>query len=879
MSNMAWYAEQYTNRYGWNLVPIEPGRKFPLGKDWGNNTLDDADRAKQFYTENPNWNMGIALGTSRMCSLDIDCEESFKTILEEYGLPADELDNYPTIQGKGKRLMFRVPDDVNLPYCKLNWSEKDNPKKKYTVFELRSSCDGKQRQDVAPPSIHPDTGKPYTWLVQPPKTGDWPTPPKWLIAIWSAWDSFKPQFQDACPWVESKPVPAPKQKEQYQYDGLDDNVNVIDEYIKANDLELTLNRYGYTKRGNRFLSPHSGTGLAGVHLIDSTRCWIHHASDPLCSEDTGQPVNAFDLFCYYDHDGDCSKAVKAAADELGIKPKPRPVPPKPEFIEPPSQQNETEQSPLPSFTNGNNEQFACLGFADGYGYVLPSRMEQIQKIPFGSLRKQHLLAIAPIEWWSNEFPKKDGVDWDMAMSTIMRWCESAGIYDPNKQRGRGAWFDKGSAVLHLGDRLMVDGQTTSLTQYKSNYIYERKPAFENIFDAPPATKEDGLKLYNIFKQLNWANPQHADFALGWVVLAPVCGALSWRPHLWITAQRGSGKSWFQDNLVDPLVGRMAARVQGATTEAGIRQSIQQDARPIMFDEAEAESQNAASRIQSVIELARQASSDSGAEIMKGTANGTGMAFRMRGMFLMGSINVALKQAADESRFTVVQLTRPDKSPESINRFQALEKEVFRLLTDEFCASIRARIYRMIPTIRKNAKTLSVAIAANIGSQRMGDQIGALMAGFCSIVSDGELTDDEAKAIADSIDLSEAKESEEVSDENLCLTRILQHQVRVDGRNSTVTRSLGELVDIAMCKHTDNALAAEDAREALPRFGIAQDGNSIRVSNNHPELERALMGTAWSSNWRRILARIEGAKSASSPGRFAGVLSRYVTVPI
>lgn len=352
-----WYARRYVEKYGFNLVPIEPGRKFPTANDWGNTCLTTGDEAEAFYQQHADWNMGLALGPSRMCSLDIDCDESFQTIIDEFGIDADELWRFPTIQGrdKGRRLMFRVPDGVELPYTKLNWPSELDPDgsihrsmmreasdakaagdlereasiradakrfARYTVFELRASCDGHQRQDVLPPSIHPDTGKPYAWIVQPPKPGtDWPTPPAWLLAMWQAWDKFKPQLQAACPWaVVETPAPARTQAPRQE-----NGSNVIQAFNDAHDLRMTLERYGYSRKGkSRYLSPHTSTGLPGVVLFpDERRCFIHHASDPLCSDESGQPVNPFDLFCYYEHNNDASKAVKAAAELLGLKPKAR----------------------------------------------------------------------------------------------------------------------------------------------------------------------------------------------------------------------------------------------------------------------------------------------------------------------------------------------------------------------------------------------------------------------------------------------------------------------------------------------------------------------------------------------------------------------------
>lgn len=318
---IAWVAGRMVERFGMHLVPLQHKSKLPALDNWGNHCLSAADDARAYFEAHPGHNVGVALGPSRLCSLDIDCLDSFRVICENYGIELDELiASTPTIKGasKGVRLMFRVPEDTELPYQKLNWKRDDDSAKSYTVFELRAASGDKQRQDVIPPSIHPDTLKPYTWVTQP--RDDWPTPPRWLLAMWTDFDRFKGQMQSMCPWLP-EPAAAPVQPRAHTSGPA---TSVIDAYCDANDLTSELARYGYKQVGKRWLSPHSGTGLPGVVLFpDGRTCWVHHSSDPLCSEDSGRPVNSFDLFCYYDHGNDTSKAVKQAADLLGMKPEPR----------------------------------------------------------------------------------------------------------------------------------------------------------------------------------------------------------------------------------------------------------------------------------------------------------------------------------------------------------------------------------------------------------------------------------------------------------------------------------------------------------------------------------------------------------------------------
>lgn len=356
--NTAAWARRYVSKYDIAIVPIEPRRKFPRARDWGNKIISCPDIAESFFTANPDWNIGAALGPSRLCSLDVDCESSFRVICDGLGIDYDELVNNQgaAIKGgpEGLRIMFKVPAGAELGYHKLNWrpeADPDGEKYKaklsearaakeagdealeaelraqarefapYTVFELRAATDGRQRQDVLPPSIHPETEKPYAWITPP---GDEvPVLPAWLLSFWQEFEStFKRQALAACPWAGVDELykterQAPSQRHYSDDGGL---VAVARDYERVMRIEDALESYGYRRVGrNRYLAPSSSTGLAGVVLLGNNKCWIHHASDPLCSDSTGQPVSSFDLFCEYEHNGDFAKAARELADASGVR--------------------------------------------------------------------------------------------------------------------------------------------------------------------------------------------------------------------------------------------------------------------------------------------------------------------------------------------------------------------------------------------------------------------------------------------------------------------------------------------------------------------------------------------------------------------------------
>ena len=301
--------EDYCSRLSWYLVTIPAGSKGPTKFGWQKpeQALSDPDAAREYYEQNPTHNVGLLHGASKTCAVDIDNVEYTKIIFEELGIDFSELmQSAPQIIGRENRgkLIFKAPDDLGTH--KISWPVKDDPRKTEVVFELRAGA----TQDVLPPSIHPDTGRPYEWAGRSIFDGLPELPPQ-LLTLWREWDKFRPQLQDICPWkkkAEFQPPRKPRPK--------GDGTSVIDQFNDAHDMHTMLVQYGYkpTSRG-RYLSPNSTSGLAGVKLFEDGRAYSHHASDPF---DSAHSFDAFELWMQYEHMGNVSKAVKDAAQLLNV---------------------------------------------------------------------------------------------------------------------------------------------------------------------------------------------------------------------------------------------------------------------------------------------------------------------------------------------------------------------------------------------------------------------------------------------------------------------------------------------------------------------------------------------------------------------------------
>jgi len=551
--------------------------------------------------------------------------------------------------------------------------------------------------------------------------------------------------------------------------------------------------------------------------------------------------------------------------------------------EPPAPPPNPPQRERPSRSSGP---FTCLGFdADGYHYQ-PHSTGQVVRLSRSGHTGTNLVALAPLEYWEATYQSKTGVNWTHAASDLFQEQAAIGVYDPNRIRGRGAWCDKNRAVLHLGDRLIIDGTEQPATQpvAGSRYLYQRLTAIDGPADATPLTAEEAGLISVIADRFHWEVPASGALLAGWVTLAPICGVLNWRPHAWLTAAAGTGKSAILSGFIAPLLADLALHVSGNTTEPGIRQALRADALPVVFDEAESNERPDQQRMQAILSLARVASSESRAHMLKGSPEGESQRYTIRSMFFMSSIATALKQGADRSRFAQLTLRIPSEltSDQRAEHWQALKTDLDNHITDDIGRRLQARTLRMIPVIRQSIAILSRAAAEAFGNQRWGDQYGTLLAGAWSLTSDEPISEAQAKRFIDENNWEPYKEADEIPDERRCLQRILQHQIRVDAERSK-TQSLGELIDLALHRATDLHIGAGLAESTLGRHGIKVDPGEapgLIVSNNAQAIAAILRDTSWASCWGTVLTRLPGAtKTGSLYFRGTGASSRGVRIPI
>lgn len=465
-----------------------------------------------------------------------------------------------------------------------------------------------------------------------------------------------------------------------------------------------------------------------------------------------------------------------------------------------------------------------------------------------------LLGLSSMDFWAEQFPRFSrsgsliGIQAKIAANSIMEACRAEGPFDLSRVHGRGVWRERDKIIVNLGDPIPEGLQ--------DHYVcFSPLPDFGG---EPP----HGGDVLDVLHHFNWKNDQDAHLLLGWLQIAPVCGALEWRPHLFITGPKNTGKTTLirgMSGLLNPLV----VSLDGQSTEAGIRQKLGADSLPVILDEFESDGNRA--RMKSVIKLARSASSAEGA-VARGTPEGRVLEFNIRTTFLFAAINPIPGSAADASRLVVTELF-PHEGDKKIRADIETGVSWMRELGPAWC--------------RKTIIDLPIVLKTTVQLQRLMPPIDSRHAQNMAILLSGAWvalkgrvpTDEEAEDWLAKNDplIQHHSEAHEEDDAIACLNHLL-------GSN-TGEGTIGELIPMAI-KYGKNDNHDSKPVQKLIVYGIRIIDGDVFIANKHPGLNLAFRDTRWSEgSWGSALSRLEGAVKPKHPVRFGdGGKVRAVRLP-
>lgn len=568
-------------------------------------------------------------------------------------------------------------------------------------------------------------------------------------------------------------------------------------------------------------------------------------------------------------DDDLPWVTPAAAPEP--TPPAEPVPRKRKRAAEPDEQPPEPERPqdMPPFP------FTLLGHDHGNYYYLGHATKQLTILKASQHTALNLALLAPQSFWIRQWPSKKGFDSEQAAMDLMQLQHASGIYNQARIRGRGAWWDEesGAATIHLGDRLMIGGSEFDLHDHGTKHIYEHAA---RLTVGTSLRNADAVKLTELCSLISWKNPISARLLAGWIVCAHICGALRWKPNVWLLGPKESGKSTVIEKIVYRALGDNALYCLGGTTEASLRAMLRADAMPVIIDDMDSSTARARENNQAIFGLMRIFSGEGGGGLHKASqSGGAPISYKIHACYIYSGITVEADKGADISRIALLELM-----PRAFKKDQYAEllTRIYETLTPEYAASLFGRCLRLIPVIRKNAEVFAQAIAAKTGSRRSGDVNGHLFAGAYSLHSDRIITIADADKYVGTRDevIALIHEEKQIVDENndgdKCLAHLLEQVVMDTEDGKSMRASIYDLIQETRFPN------GEHAHYLLRRNGIIVRDGSFYVANDHTQLRAMYERSAWPTGWAGVLKSIPGTR-AEPPMSFGGRITRSTSIPM
>jgi putative DNA primase/helicase len=408
-----------------------------------------------------------------------------------------------------------------------------------------------------------------------------------------------------------------------------------------------------------------------------------------------------------------------------------------------------------------------LGYMDNQYYYTSTTQKQVISLSPSAHNKENFFSLAPIEWWRKSHGKEVDdvliVPWDDVKSFMMDQCKQVGLYDPEKIRGTGVWEDNKSFVIN-------DGEKTHFEPANSKYFYQKVPK-KNYDISSPLCKKEMEHLFSVFHRLPYKNKNDHVFILAWIIQAQIYSVMPWRFHVWITGERGSGKStvldWINNILVNPL------NISDATA-AGIVQSLRNNAQPVIYDESEA-----SNKIDAVIDLARRMNTNNGGKSLRGTSSGKSLSNNTNTIFMMGSIQVSQLKSPDRSRFFIVNMEIDKNQNQDDYENAKHDAEIFFTMKER----IFAYVYNCIPSILESTKIVRKYLINKKIESRQADQLAACLACYYVFYSTEPITEQVTDTMIHNLELLESDYSEQnkETDQDDCFETLMQLIIPKEGK--------------------------------------------------------------------------------------------------
>lgn len=469
--------------------------------------------------------------------------------------------------------------------------------------------------------------------------------------------------------------------------------------------------------------------------------------------------------------------------------------------------------------------------------------------------------LAPVEWWQKTLDPDGQLTPRQVMDRAIDYCidlTGSRKFDPDAIRKCGVWDEDGAAVYHAGNAvyLFCPGNGQERPFQPVDHARTGKPLYlpGKPLLAPSddmLTDEEGKTIAEFIGAHSWKRGEDAFLCLGLVTQAILSGYLRFRAHGWINAPSGSGKTTLRES-VQLLIGDMARYFKGLeTTDAGLRQKLESDSCPVIFDEADSDNAAKTANMGRILALLRTAT-DGDVGITKGGVDGKSVTYLMRNAFLLFSVRSMIEKSSEQSRIFELELEKKDPS-ETAPLFQRHNELAAVIREGNLGRKYITRIIHHAPDIRRNIEALRQYLSGRGEEGRRAEMFATVYASAHFVTSGHDLTLQEMQECAD---MAAGSDYARVLDDDgeRCLEWMLGYSPPIAG-NRTIREFIKE------------AAAAEISEDAsvLERYGLyvrkTADGNKcafLNASKKNRKISEIFKGSEWEGvNVKKVLLNVKG----------------------
>lgn len=446
---------------------------------------------------------------------------------------------------------------------------------------------------------------------------------------------------------------------------------------------------------------------------------------------------------------------------------------------------------------------------------------------------------------------------------------------PTTLKQSGVWPDPdhvNKLLIHLGSEVVIDGNRRALSALPTQLGF----AYSNARIAWPAEAgviEDALRVRDAANTFQFASQEQRDIFLGWIGPGFFAGALKWRPHVYVTAPRGSGKSLLIA-MGNAALGALGCAAGQDASAAYLRQSLNGRACAILIDEAEGGENG---KVEAILELARCAADGEGAFSGRGTPGGIAQQFTFAGPIMLAGIQAPILAAQDRTR--IAQLSLKEGKPGTYTA-DALDD------LDDLMASLKTRSGHLLrymtgrwPIYRQTEKAYRWQLQDRLRTTpRFAMQAAALLAGYDTLLFE-EIRPDTDLAVR-AREMLPALHIAMTVDEGEPGEQVLQYLAAktpmflgLDG-HKTVAGYLQDAIG-----STPNS----QKRKQLRQMGLDLPKSApehFMIANINAGLEAIFAGTQWTNGrWQQPLKQLPDISPGKHPTNAFGGSTRVLLVPL